>query len=76
MRPRRFAVLLPMALAGATVVLAACKHEQYVGGVVERYCKSSPESRALLRQQVNDDIAPHRIEVTCAGDEEGFERVE
>lgn len=36
--------------------------------VVERYCARPIADRLVLRAVVNRELAPHRIEVICAGD--------
>lgn len=40
-------------------------------GVIDRYCDEPQNTREIVRDQINNDLAleGHSIEVTCAGDD-------
>ncbi len=40
-----------------------------VAKAVQVYCLETPETRALIRSQVNAMVAPATVRVTCAGDQ-------
>lgn len=63
-------VLWIAALALATVGCSAIAPSlaERADAVVERYCRTPLEQRQVLSAVVNRELAPHRIEVTCAGD--------
>lgn len=59
--------------AGLAICLTGCSTlsgevAPRVAKAVQVYCIETPESRALIRSQVNAMIAPNTIRVTCEGD--------
>jgi hypothetical protein len=57
-------VAIALASAGCTSRSLSARAAE----VVDRYCGRPPEERAILRAVVNRELAPHAIEVRCAGD--------
>jgi hypothetical protein len=62
------------AFAAPLLLLPACTAVDYIGTaadyVVTRYCDRAPALREGLRAEVASAIAPNRIVVECAGDQE------
>ena len=54
-------------LAIATL-MTGCVNLDYLDNAVNTYCATDPVNRAAVRASVNADIAPHKVEITCAGD--------
>ena len=66
-------VMKAIAIAMVVLSLSACstfatKAGPQIAKGVNRYCAESLQERLLVRQTVNDSIAPNKIAVTCAGD--------
>lgn len=59
-------VAIAVSLAGCATV--STEVAPRVAKAVQIYCVEAPESRALIRSQVNSMIAPATIRVTCPGD--------
>lgn len=60
-------------IAAATLALAACAFVQknivpVAQDLTKQYCAVPESERLLIRQQVNQAIAPNSIVVTCAGE--------
>jgi hypothetical protein len=63
------------AIATAMILLSltacsvfATKAGPQIAKGVNRYCAEPLQERLLVRQTVNDSVAPNKIAVTCAGD--------
>lgn len=48
--------------------LSGCAQFDYLDNVVNNYCAADEISRSAVRAQVNADIAPHSVKITCSGD--------
>lgn len=62
-----------IAIAMILISLSACstfatKAGPQIAKGVNRYCAEPYQERQLVKQTVNDSIAPNKIAVTCAGD--------
>ena len=55
------------------IILGGCAIEQRIGQaaktIVDNYCVSTPEERALIRLKADRATKPNTVRVTCAGDE-------
>ncbi len=59
--------LLPL----LALLMSGCDLEQsahYLGSVAHAYCIASEAARASMREVIAQQIAPHRLELHCAGD--------
>lgn len=59
-------VLIMVALTGCQVI--APKVGPQVAKAVNKYCAEPYAERQVIRSSVNDQIAPNKVAVTCAGD--------
>lgn len=56
---------------GVTLALAGCDEADLAAAaskVAAGYCALAPQSRERVRDQVAARIAPHRLELVCAGE--------
>ena len=57
-----------------TLTLSACMTastvvQKHAKPLADKYCALSPEARAIIRQQLEADLAPHKLVMVC-GDSE------
>ncbi len=45
--------------------------EDRMAGGVDAYCQKTETERESIRAVVNEKLAPHKVRVTCAGDDIG-----
>jgi uncharacterized protein YceK len=59
--------MLTLALSGCSII--SPKIAPTVAKGVNRYCEEPQASRMLVREEVNNMVKPHSIQVNCFGDQ-------
>jgi hypothetical protein len=55
-------------ILAALIILPGCAAVDTAAAGVKRYCAAfTYQERAVIRDRVNEQVAPHRIVIDCAG---------
>ncbi len=55
-------------LLAALLILPGCASIDLAADGIKRYCAAfTYQERAVIRDRVNEQVAPHRVAIDCAG---------